>query len=199
MITHLHGIILDIDGFDITIDVNGVGYTATCTSSVFSRYSIGEKAKIFTKLIIREVGWSLYGFYSQSERKWFDILTDVQGVGGKVAITILSTIREDNLSTCIINEDKKTLCLVDGVGDRLAARIISELKPKMKKLIGSVLIKETIPSSFGNNIKNDVISALINLGYSRNDVVQLLGNVSISENDTFDSILKLALNRLAIS
>lgn len=199
MIAHLKGKIDAIEGSTVVVDVNGVGYGALCSSRVTKSYAIGDNIKLHTELVVKETGWFLFGFATSEEKEWFDILTSVQGVGGKVALAILSALNDEDLQSCLINDDKRTLCLADGVGDRLAGRIISELKPKMKKIMGMTFKDSSSQaggSVAGSSIKNDVISALVNLGYSRNDVVQILMNGSVDTNGSFDDVFRAALNLL---
>lgn len=200
MIAHLKGKIEAIDGANVVVDVNGVGYGTLCSSRVTKNYAIGDNIKLHTELIIKEIGWFLFGFVTNEEKEWFDILTSVQGVGGKVALAILSALNDEDLQSCLINDDKRTLCLADGVGDRLAGRIISELKPKMKKIMGMTFKDSSGLAgnvATGSSIKSDVISAIVNLGYNRNDVVQILMNESVDTNGSFDEVFRTVLNLLA--
>jgi Holliday junction DNA helicase RuvA len=144
---------------------------------------------------IREDAWTLYGFISEQERLWFNTLISVQGVGGKVALAILSALSDDDLYNAFLSSDKDMISRADGVGPKLATRIITELKDK---IVGKININApTMKMTVESGVVNDVISALINLGYQKTDIWRAISSAQFDKNCRFDVLLKLILNKLS--
>ncbi|MFV3075856.1 Holliday junction branch migration protein RuvA [Niveispirillum fermenti] len=173
MIAKLSGL-LDSTGLDwAIIDVGGVGYLISASTRTLRRLgSTGNAVSVHTEMWVSEDKMALYGFADISERDWFRLLTTVQGVGARVALNILSVLAPDRLTSAIAAQDKTTLCEADGVGPKLAARILNELKDKVASLattpvaagaVSSAVAQAAAPSS---NV-GDAVSALVNLGYKR--------------------------------
>ncbi|MDR2681929.1 MAG: Holliday junction branch migration protein RuvA [Holosporaceae bacterium] len=195
MITHLKGIVEKISDNSVVVDVNGVGYTVVCSSRTVAEAKKGGPIHVFTVLNVREDAWTLFGFISEQERQWFNMLTSVQGVGGKVAIAILSTLADDNIYNAFLNQDKDALTRADGVGPKLATRIISELKDKVVgKIEVGTYAAQISPES---GVLNDVISALVNLGYQKSDVFRVISTMPSEPNAKFDALLKAVLAKLS--
>lgn len=200
MITHLKGTIEKITDNSLVLDVHGVGYQLLCSSRTLESVSrCNEIVHIYTVMNIREDGWILYGFADERERSWFNMLISVQGVGGKVALAILSALSTDEIYSAFCSEDKVMLTRADGVGAKLATRILSELKDKV---LGKGMLAENtiLPNTItvGNNTMVDVVSALENLGYQRSDAMRIVSNISAVEQDlTFDTLLRRALAKIA--
>ncbi|MFV3127837.1 Holliday junction branch migration protein RuvA [Niveispirillum sp. KHB5.9] len=171
MIAKLSGL-LDSTGLDwAIIDVAGVGYLISASTRTLRRLgSTGNAVSVHTEMWVSEDKMALYGFADITERDWFRLLTTVQGVGARVALNILSVLAPDRLTSAIAAQDKTTLCEADGVGPKLAARILNELKDKVATLATTpVAASQTqaaaqpaVSSSVG-----DAVSALVNLGYKR--------------------------------
>ena len=123
----------------------------------------------------------------------FDTLLSVQGVGGRIAIALLSEFSEDDLYHILLNENKRALCKVSGIGDRLASRIVSELKHKIAKMD----FKEDTAVPFKNNVFDDVRSALLNLGYANADINIALSDSTFTDVTEFNQLLKFALRKLS--
>ena len=172
MIGKLKGLI-DSYGEDFVIlDVNGVGYVVQCSSRTLQKLPRpGEASALAIETQVREDSIRLFGFESESERDWFRLLQNVQGVGAKVALAILSILSPGELASAIATQDKAMVARAPGVGPKLAARIVAELKdkapafgavdPLVAKLSGDV-DADVAPLAV-----RDAISALVNLGYGR--------------------------------
>jgi Holliday junction DNA helicase RuvA len=172
MIGKLKGLI-DSYGEDFVIlDVNGVGYVVHCSGRTLQKLPRpGEAAALAIETQVREDSIKLFGFASETERDWFRLLQTVQGVGSKVALGILSILSTGELGTAIATQDKSMVARASGVGPKLAARIVAELKDKAPAFgsVDPVIAKlagedeeATAPSAV-----RDAISALVNLGYGR--------------------------------
>ena len=182
------------------VDVNGVGYNVLCSSRMVGEAQSlkGQITLIYTELVVREDSWTMFGFLSERERFWFNTLTSVQGVGGKVALAILSALSDDDIYNGFLCADKNIFTRADGVGPKLAARIISELKDKIVGKMKTETLSDVMISQISeNNVVNDVISALVNLGYQRSDVMREISSMQIDKNVSFDVLLKKILGRFS--
>ena len=197
MITHLNGVVEKVSDNSAVVDVNGVGYSVICSSKTLSEIQQQSGlVHLFTVLNIREDAWTLYGFFTEQERNWFNILISVQGVGGKVAIAILSALSDDEIYRAFLSGDKEAFTRADGVGAKLAARIMTELKDKVvgKGAFEIPSSSSTVPTS---DVINDVISALLNLGYQRADVLRVISVLQPEKDCKFDTLLKQVLAKLS--
>ena len=172
MIGKLKGLI-DSYGEDFVIlDVNGVGYVVQCSSRTLQKLpKVGEAASLAIETQVREDAIRLFGFTSDSERDWFRLLQSVQGVGAKVALAILGVLGPGELGTAIGTQDKTAVSRAPGVGPKLAARIVAELKDKAPALsavdpVVARLAGEDEAKGAPKPVQ-DAISALVNLGYGR--------------------------------
>lgn len=173
MIAKLSGL-LDSTGLDwAIIDVGGVGYLVAASARTLRRLgSPGNAVSVLTDMWVSEDKIALYGFADTEERDWFRLLTTVQGVGAKVALNLLSALSTDELTGSIAAQDKTSLCRADGVGPKLAARILNELKDKVAQFALSTPV--SLPQKGGaaapvpgGTAVADAVSALVNLGYRR--------------------------------
>ena len=133
MFYYLHGAVASLAPYLAVIDCGGVGYACRTTSQTLSRLRVGEKAKLYTHLYVREEIFELYGFASESELNCFQMLIGVSGVGPKAALSILSAATPEALAMSIITGDEKALTVAPGIGKKIAQRIILELKDKLAK------------------------------------------------------------------
>lgn len=171
MIARLRGIVDSVGEDWVVVDVGGVGYLVSCSARTLARLTAGEPAVLAIDTHVREDAISLYGFLDQGEREWFRLLLTVQGVGSKVALAILSVLSPDQISQTIAAQDKAGLTRANGVGPKLAARILAELKDK------AALVATPFAAAGGGGAApisvaaggplEDAISALVNLGYKR--------------------------------
>ncbi|MGE0236268.1 Holliday junction branch migration protein RuvA [Methylocystis sp.] len=171
MIGKLKGLI-DSYGEDFVIlDVNGVGYVVHCSTRTLQNLPrAGEASALAIETQVREDSIRLFGFASEAERDWFRLLQSVQGVGAKVALAILSILSANDLASAIAMQDKTTVARAPGVGPKLAARIVAELKDKAPAFgaVDPAIVRLSGEESEGApSAARDAISALVNLGYGR--------------------------------
>lgn len=211
MIAKLRGII-DAVGEDFCIiDVNGVGYLVSASAKTLSRLKTGTEATLLTVMTVREDDISLFGFADAWEKEWFGTLTKVQGVGAKVCLSILSVLTPSQLAQAIGAQDKASFCRANGVGPKLAARIVTELKDKIVTIpvtsnsidvLNTDTDTTTAPAISIPDVdyskSEDVTSALVNLGYQRIDAYRVAVKVT-SENPEADlsTLIRLALKEFA--
>jgi len=170
MIGKLSGIV-DSFGTDwVVLDVHGVGYHVHCSARTLEALpGRGEAATIFIETQIREDQIRLIGFMAEVDREWFRLLLTVQGVGSKVALAILGTLKASDLASAIALGDKAMIARAPGVGPKVAARIAAELKDKAPALSGIDMAVVRLQSQLGDKVApkpaSDAVSALVNLGY----------------------------------
>ncbi|MCY4238919.1 MAG: Holliday junction branch migration protein RuvA [Rhodospirillaceae bacterium] len=205
MIGSLTGIIDTIGQHEAVINVGGVGYLIYASGRTLATLANGEAVKLLIETHVREDHIHLYGFADRTERDCFRLLTTVQGVGARVALALLTVLTTDALATAIAAQDRAAISQADGVGPKLAARIVSELKDKAG-LVGRdpVVAAFTAGSDGAGNgapgsAMADAISALVNLGYSRSDAFNVLSSIApaASEEATVEQLIPLALQKLS--
>ena len=195
MIAHLRGTVLDKQPNRVTIDVHGVGYDVAVPVSTF--YVVGDAGSEVALRIhthVREDALSLYGFATRLEQELFERLIGVSGIGPKLALAVLSGIEPADLVSAIQTSDVARLTSIPGVGKKTAERIVLELKDRLPKLRTEAAAAGPVPLS----IKDDVLSALINLGYHRPLAEKAVDSaVKATPDGDFERTLKLALRELA--
>lgn len=199
MIGKLTGLLEPLDDNRILMNVNGVGYVAQCSARTLNKVNaVQGEVTLYIETQVREDAITLIGFADRAEQAAFNLLTTVQGVGARVALSILSTLAPEQLAQAIMASDKSTLSQADGVGPKLAARLATELKDKAQLLAGSAII--AFPAHAGassSNLANDVVSTLANLGFRRDSAFAAVMNVlNENKNAGFDEALKLSLQEL---
>lgn len=196
MIAHLKGR-LESTGVDYAvIDVGGVGYLVGASARTLASIGpVGEGVMLHTEMLVAEDFIRLVGFASATERDWFRLLTGVQGVGARVALAILSALEPGDLSRAIAAQDKAMVARANGVGPKLAERIVRELKDK----VGGIAIggASAMPAPGGSGA--DAVSALLNLGFRP---VEAASAVAAAEEElgggaTLDALVRLALRKAA--
>ena len=222
MIASLSGILTLIGKSEIVLEVNGVGYLLNVSSKLITSLDeIGSELTLFTDLQIRDDKIVIYGFASSKDQNIFKLLQTVQGVGPRAALSILSTLNVDELILAISSGDKVMISRADGVGPKVAGRITTELVEKVSSLNNSLFnnsISKNIPIKLQeklNNNKNsdssdlsveveDIISALVNLGYSRSEVFSVVMKIkkdfnlnNKNKNFTVSQIVPIALKELS--
>ena len=199
MIAKLYGRI-DETGVDhLVIDVNGVGYLVQASARTLAALGkTDDFATVFTEMQVSENDMRLIGFATREERDWFRLLTGVQGVGGKVGLAILSAIEPADLALAIGSGDAAMVARANGVGPKLASRIVNELKDKVGALAGigggaKLVANAAAP---GNHVQ-DAMSALANLGFKPGEagsaVAQAVDELGLDA--TLDALVRLALKR----
>lgn len=183
----------------IVIEANGIGYKInTAMSTIDAVGRIGDEVKIFTHLYVREDNISLYGFVTQEELGMFELLITVSGVGPKAAISLLSAVSTSKFGLAVITDDVKTLTKAQGVGTKVAQKIILELKDKIKKeQLSAVnnIDEEKMSRSNAGTRSSEAISALMVLGYTPLEASKAVAAVYSEEMD-LESIIKSALKGL---
>ena len=197
MISYIKGR-LEIKSKDyIVVDVGGIGYKIFMSETAINELEKGTEVKVFTYMRVREDDISLYGFLNNEELVTFELLISVGGVGAKSAITILSNITPSKFALAVITNDVNTLKKLPGIGAKTAARIILELKDKMKneQSIEENKNEEIKEAIVLDNKANDAVEALCVLGYTRKDVEKVLSNIDTNKL-TVDEIIKQGLKYL---
>ena len=197
MISYIKGT-LEIKAKDyIVVDVGGIGYKIFMSETAINELEKGTEVKVFTYMRVREDDISLYGFLNNEELVTFELLISVGGVGAKSAITILSNITPSKFALAVITNDVNTLKKLPGIGAKTAARIILELKDKMKteQSIEESKNEEIKEAIVLDNKANDAVEALCVLGYTRKDVEMALAKIDTSKL-TVEEIIKQGLKYL---
>ena len=204
MIGKLKGIVDSIYDEYLILDVNGVGYRVFCSSKILSNIEIGSALSLTIQTIVREDAIMLFGFLNDYEKTWFETLCKVNGIGNKMALKIMGALTIDEILMAIDSQDSKMFCRAPGVGQKIASRIITELKD-IRKTLGSF---ESINININNintnnsNIENDTrlkdaLSALENLGYQKNVAYNIIVNILKEREDiVIESLITEALKRI---
>jgi Holliday junction DNA helicase RuvA len=208
MIARLKGLLDDAGPDWIVVDVGGVGYLVFCPARVIAGLPApGEPVALFIETHVREDHIHLYGFATARERESFRLLTTVQGVGAKVGLAILGTLSVDELINAIVAQDKALLTRAEGVGPRLAARLLTELKDKVVGLSGDFApaVPASVSSAGGDadgqadGVAADAVSALVNLGYGRAEAFGAVNRAMQggSAGADLDALIPAALKELS--
>ncbi len=204
MIGKLKGIVDEIDDDHCVIDVGGVGYVAYCSTRTLAKLVPGEAAVLQIETYVREDMIRLYGFGSVLEREWFRLLlNNVQGVGAKVALAVLSTLSTAELANAIALRDITMVARAPGVGKKVAERIVTELKAKAPAFAGEAAATIGFAQDIGAGTAPapvaDAVSALVNLGYSRDIAAQAVAVAVRTAGDDADpaKLIRLGLRELA--
>jgi Holliday junction DNA helicase RuvA len=206
-IARLKGIVEEIGLDGVLIDVGGVGYLVQVSTRTRSALPGGNTVStLFIETQIREDAVTLFGFIDRMERDWFRTLTTVQGVGGKVALNILSVVEPVRLAQVILAQDKAQLARADGVGPKLATRLVTELKDKAAQFgIASaaaspgIAVAVPVAPAAGAGLADDAVSALVNLGYRRPDAMAAVAVAAKGLGDGADlgTLIRSGLKELA--
>ena len=198
MIGYLRGKVAYISPEYVLLDVNGVGYEVVCSGAAFSRLSGvkgGEEGEVYTYLQVKEDGVCLYGFADPKEKALFLRLTSVQGVGAKMAIGVLSTLRPEELMQAIATADVKRLCAAKGLGKKTAERIVLELHGKISvdELIDGASEPAPTKREKISREDEDAISALTGLGFTRQESARAVERAKEAGARTVEEIISTAL------
>jgi len=195
MIARLSGILAEVSADTAVIDVSGVGYQVHCSGRTLDSLGpIGGEILILTELQVREDAWTLFGFGCAIERDSFRALTSVQGVGGRLALAILSVLSPDELARAVSQGDKAMIGRANGVGPKLAARIANELQGKL----GPAGLGGGAPAPRAGAAA-DALSALANLGFRPADASAAVNAAQdeLGQGASLDALVKLALRKAA--
>ena len=201
MIAHLKGR-LDATGIDhAVIDVGGVGYLVGCSSRTLAALGpVGEATTLHTEMLVAEDFIRLVGFARAEERDWFRLLTGVQGVGARVALAILSALDRAELGRAGAAQDKATVARANGVGPKLAERIVRELKDRVGPgLVGVALGPAAAAQAMPIGAAADAASALLNLGFKPAEAASAVAAAEdeLGAGATLDALVRLALRKAA--
>ncbi|WP_137864385.1 MULTISPECIES: Holliday junction branch migration protein RuvA [unclassified Sphingomonas] len=197
MIAHLKGR-LEATGLDhVVIDVNGVGYLAGASGRTIAALgATGGSVTLHTEMLVSEDSIRLMGFATASERDWFRLLTSVQGVGAKVALAILSILSPEEVQTAVARADSAMIARANGVGPKLAQRIVNELKDKAG---GVALGSGGAGAPAAGGAAQDAVSAMLNLGFKPAEASAAVNAAAdeLGAGATLDALVRLALRKAA--
>jgi holliday junction DNA helicase RuvA len=204
MIGKLKGIVESYGEDCIILDVNGVGYLVHCSARTLQELpAIGQGATLSIETHVREDQLRLFGFMSDVEREWFRLLQTVQGVGAKVALSVLGTLKPADLATAIAMRDKAMVARAPGVGPKVAERIVTELKDKAPAYAGLdpavVRLSGAVEEKRAPQPVADAVSALVNLGYGRPQAASAIAAAARGAGEGADAanLIRLGLKELA--
>jgi Holliday junction DNA helicase RuvA len=199
VIARLTGVLAEIGADHAVIDVAGVGYLVQASARTLAALGgVGTDARLFTEMQVREDSMTLFAFGSAGERDWFRLLTGVQGVGGRVALAILSVLSAEELHKAVAAGDKAMVARAQGVGPKLAERIVRELKDKAGGLaLGPGALTPNAAPAGG--AAADAVSALTNLGFrpAEASAAVAAANDELGDGATLDALVRLALKKAA--
>ena len=197
MIAHLKGRLAATGVDHAVIDVNGVGYLVGASAKTLAALgTLGEFVTVHTEMLVSEDSIRLMGFATADERDWFKLLTHVQGVGSKVALAILSILAPDELRTAVARADSAMIARANGVGPKLAQRIVNELKDKAGGIALGGAAGAPVPAG---SAAADAVSALLNLGFKPAEASTAVSaaNDELGPGATLDALVRLALRKAA--
>ena len=203
--SYIKGPLTEVWEGGIVVEAGGIGWNILVPASVLDRLPrIGEEIRIYTSFQVREDAMTLYGFFSSQDRKMFNQLLGVNGIGPKAALGILSVLRPDDLRMAILSEDAKAIARAPGIGPKTAKRVILDLKDRIR-------MEDVLPSAFGverepeetagavmEGTGREAIEALVALGYSLTEASRAVRQTEITEDMTVEAVLKASLKYLAI-
>ncbi|MBA3525412.1 MAG: Holliday junction branch migration protein RuvA [Sphingomonas sp.] len=196
MIARLSGILAEVTADSAVIDVGGVGYQLLASARTLDAFGpVGSDVLVLTELQVREDAWTLFGFGSPAERHAFRALTSIQGVGGRLALAILSALPPEELARAAANGDKASISRANGVGPKLAARIANELQGKLTPGLAAGL-GAPAPRA---GAAADALSALGNLGFKPADASAAVNAAQdeLGGDASLDALVRLALKKAA--
>jgi Holliday junction DNA helicase RuvA len=201
MIAKLTGLLDSIGEDRAVVDVGGVGYLVFCSTRTLSQLpGRGETVSLAVETHVREDHIHLYGFSEEAEREWFRLLLTVQGVGARVGLAILSVLGPQELADAIIAQDKAMITRASGVGPRLAARILTELRDKVSGIEAfAPAVSEAGPASGRDRAAlDDAVSALVNLGYRRGDAFGAVSGAmrTLGDDAAVEELIRAGLKEL---
>lgn len=199
MFYYLNGEVTLMEGNLAVIDCGGVGYACHTTAYTLSKLRVGQQGKLFTYCYIREDAFDIFGFSTREELRCFELLLTVSGVGTKAALAILSVITPDQLTLAVLTQDEKTLTMAQGVGKKMASRILLELKDKFggAQLEASAGVPVSGAPIARGSKTTEASAALAALGYSQSEIGQALKGVDV-EQLPVEEIVRQALRAMVM-
>jgi holliday junction DNA helicase RuvA len=198
MIGKLTGIVDTVAEDHVILDVGGVGYLVQCPTSTLGKLVAGERAALLIEMRVSEDAIRLFGFLTGEEREWFRLLQSVQSVGAKVALNILSALTPKSIGRAIALGDKAMIGQAQGVGPKLATRIVTELKDKAPAVILRQEPGESVPVIAPRGPEADAVMALTRLGYSQSTAAEAVARAAqgLGEGAALDSLIREALRAM---
>ncbi len=202
MIAYLNGIVVDVTDTRVILDVNQVGFQIFISARTAQEMpGRGEEVRIYTYLNVKEDAMQLYGFLEEDELEMYRLLLNVNGIGPKAALGILSVLTPDDLRFAVLSDDVKAISKAPGVGSKTAQKLILELKDKLnledafEKKLG--LSQSSAATDLSSDAKTEAIQALTALGYSNSDALKAVRKAGVTEEMDTETILKLALKQIS--
>ena len=197
MFYYLNGQITLLDTNLAVVDCGGVGYACHTSNFTLSQLQVGKSAKLFTHCNIREDAFDIFGFASREELDCFQKLLGVSGVGPKAALAILSVVSPDQFALAVMTQDDKMLTMAQGVGKKMAQRILLELKDKLGTTVSGETAFTGSTAVVSGSKLSEATAALTALGYSQSEVGLALKGID-TENMTVEQIVKQALRAMVM-
>ncbi len=198
MFYHIKGVVTDIETGIAVLECGGIGFAVNTSMNTLSQLHIGDTTKLYISEQIREDAFELYGFTTQGEKHCFEMLISVSGVGPKAAVSILSVNTPEGVCMAIMSGNEKALTVAQGIGKKIAQRVILELKDKMQKQAGDLAVPDTtftVPTDNAAQTKMaDAAAALAVLGYSSSECAAALSGLDMSQ--PLESIIRGALRNM---
>ena len=201
MFYYLKGTVAEIGQSSLVLDVNGIGFFINTSLKTISSVKASEHARLYISESIGESNFDLYGFADLQEKRFFELLISVSGVGPKAAISLLSSLNTDTMIMAIVNDDAKALTAAPGIGKKIAQRIILELRDKLGAEVPSMAAAvssvggNTANLASGGNAVSDAIAALSVLGYSTAEITPIIKNGDWTGMEA-DQIIRLVLKNM---
>lgn len=200
MFYHIEGKVSEMGPSLAVIDCGGIGFALNVTANTMAGLKLGEKAKLYVSEAIGESNFDLYGFLDKNEKRFFEMLISVSGIGPKAAMSILSHNTPEGLALAIISSDEKALTVAPGIGKKIAQRVILELKDKVGKEMDGA--RSEIPASFtaapaqsAGSAVNDALAGLTVLGYSGAEIAPILKKLE-TQDMTAEQIIRSVLKQM---
>ena len=201
MFYHLEGVVSDVEQNLIVLDCAGIGFALNVSANTIASVRVGEISKLYVSESVREDAFELFGFASKEERRCFEMLISISGVGPKAAISILSSNTPGSLALAVLNGDVKTLTAAPGIGKKIAQRIVLELKDKISKEASTGAFNEMPAAVMApqqtveNSAQADAVAALLVLGYSMPEINSALQKINAEGMDA-EQLVKAVLRAM---
>lgn len=197
MFYYLEGTVAEIEPNLIVLDCSGVGYALNTTANTISFLTKGERRKLYISEVVKEDAFDLYGFSTKNEKRFFEMLTSVSGIGPKAALSILSANTPDGLALAVSSGNEKALTVAPGIGKKIAQRVILELKDKIGLAAGDPIesFAPAAAAASDNSAVGDAVAALTVLGYGSNEIAQTLKQIDV-KGMTTEQIIKTVLRNI---
>ena len=198
MFYYLNGVISAIEANLAVVDCGGVGFACNTTGYTLSQLQVGKQQKLFTHCNVREDAFDIYGFSTKEELSCFERLIGVSGVGPKAGLAILSAMTPSQFSLAVMTGDEKTLTMAQGVGKKMAQRIILELRDKLAGEMPEQSFQgvAAMPAAAGNKV-SEASAALASLGYSQSEIGTALKGLDV-ENMSVEDIVRSGLRAMVM-